>query len=376
MAKSLHLLIGTKKGAFILDGDPAREAWSLRGPFCEAWPINHLVADPASGTIYGAGGNEWFGPAVWKSEDLGASWSHSSEGLAYAEGEAPIKAAWSLAPDGERLYAGVEPAGLFRSEDAGRTWRQVAGLRAHPSRPEWQPGGGGLILHHVLPHPEDPRQIWVAISTGGVFHSADGGETWEPRNKGTRNDYAPEDQRYPEYGQCVHSLVMAPGGAPGGAPSRAPGRAPGRTERLYHQNHCGMYRSDDGGRSWDSIEAGLPSTFGFPAVAHPRDPETLYLVPLNGDAQGRFMPEGRTAVWRSRDGGASWQDLRAGLPQENAFLGVLRQALATDPLAPAGIYFGTTSGALFASADEGETWTCIAQHLPAISSVETLLVES
>ena len=330
MAKSLHLLIGTKKGAFILDGDPARETWSLRGPFCEAWPINHVIADPASGAIYGAGGNEWFGPAVWKSEDLGASWSHSSEGLAYAEGETPIKAAWSLAPDGDGLYAGVEPAGLFRSEDAGRSWRQVAGLRAHPSRPEWQPGGGGLILHHVLPHPEDPRQIWVAISTGGVFHSADGGETWEPRNKGTR---------------------------------------------LYQQNHCGMYRSDDGGRSWDSIEAGLPSTFGFPAVAHPRDPETLYLVPLNGDAQGRFMPEGRTAVWRSRDGGASWQDLRAGLPQENAFLGVLRQALATDPLEPAGIYFGTTSGALFASADEGESWTCIAQHLPAISSVETLLAE-
>ncbi len=360
MAQKVHLLIGTKKGAFILDGDPARTAWRLRGPFCEAWPINHVVADPTSGTIYGAGGNEWFGPAVWKSDDLGASWSHSSEGLAYPEGEAPVKAAWSLAPDGARLYAGVEPAGLFRSDDAGRSWHHVSGLQDHPSRPDWEPGGGGLILHHVLPHPEDPQQIWVAISAGGVFHTADGGETWEPRNKGTRNDYLPEGQRYPDYGQCVHSLVMAPGG----------------TERLYQQNHCGMYRSDDGGRRWDSVEAGLPSSFGFPAAAHPRDPATLYLVPLNGDSQGRFMPDGKAAVWRSRDGGASWQDLRAGLPQENAFLGVLRQALATDHLEPAGVYFGTTSGALFASADEGDSWTCIAQHLPAITSVETLLVEA
>ena len=360
MAQKLHLLIGTKKGAFLLDGDAGRGSWTLRGPCCEAWPITHVVADPARGIIYGAGGNEWFGPAVWKSEDLGATWTHSSEGLAYPEGEDPIKAVWSLAPDRGGLYAGVEPAGLFRSEDAGRTWRHLAGLRDHPSRPEWQPGGGGLILHHVLPHPEDEGQIWVAISTGGVFHSADGGETWAPRNKGTRNDFSPEDQRYPEYGQCVHSMVMAAG----------------RTERLYQQNHCGMYRSDDGGQSWDSMEAGLPSTFGFPAVAHPRDPETLFLVPLNGDAQGRFMPDGQTAVWRTRDGGATWQDLRAGLPQENAFLGVLRQALATDPLVPAGVYFGTTSGALFASADEGETWRCIVQHLPAITSVETLMVEA
>ena len=360
MAQTLHLLIGSKKGAFILDGDPARESWTLRGPFCEAWPINHVVADPAHGTIYGAGGNEWFGPAVWRSDDLGASWGHSSDGLAYPEGQEPIKAVWSLALNGGGLYAGVQPAGLFRSEDAGRTWRHISGLQDHPSRPEWEPGGAGLILHSLVLHPEDPRQIWVAISAAGVFHSADGGETWEARNKGTRNDYLPEDQRYPDYGQCVHSLVMAPG----------------MSDRLYQQNHCGMYRSDDGGRSWDSVEAGLPSSFGFPAAAHPRDPATLYLVPLNGDSQGRYMPEGKAAVWRTCDGGASWQDLRAGLPQENAFLGVLRQALATDSLEPAGVYFGTTSGALFASADEGQSWRCIAQHLPAITSVETLAVEA
>jgi photosystem II stability/assembly factor-like uncharacterized protein len=359
MAQKVHILIGTRKGVFLLDSDSRRRSWAMRGPFCEAWPINHVIADPATGTIYGGGGNEWFGPAVWKSTDLGESWSHFSDGLAYAEGADPVKTVWSLAPDNGCLYAGVEPAGLFRSDDAGQTWRHIAGLQEHPSRPHWQPGGGGLILHSLVPHPDDKSQLWVAISTGGVFYTADGGKTWEARNKGTRSDFMPEGQRYPEYGQCVHSLVMAPG----------------MPDRLYQQNHCGMYRSEDGGRSWESIEAGLPSTFGFPAATHPRDPATLFLVPLNGDSLGRYVPDGKAAVWRTRDGGKNWEDLRAGLPQENAFLGVLRQAMATDRLDPAGVYFGSSSGALFASADEGDSWTCIAEHLPAISSVETLVTD-
>ncbi len=359
MAKQVLILIGSKKGTFILEGDARRRSWALRGPFCEAWPINHVVADPASGTIFAGGGNEWFGPAVWQSSDLGATWTHSSEGLAYATGQDPIKAVWSLAPGAGRLYAGVEPAGLFRSDDGGQSWRHVAGLRDHPSRPDWQPGGGGLILHSVILHPDDERQQWVAISAAGVFHTADGGETWQPRNRGTRADFLPEGQNYPDYGQCVHSLVMAPG----------------TPDRLYQQNHCGMYRSQDGGRQWQSIEAGLPSSFGFPVAVHPRDPATLYLVPLNGDIAGRYVPDAKAAAWRSRDGGDHWEALRDGLPQENVFFGVLRQALATDALEPAGVYFGTTSGALFASADEGDSWTCIAQHLPAIYSVETLIVD-
>ncbi|HEX2842582.1 exo-alpha-sialidase [Hyphomicrobium sp.] len=358
MAKTL-ILVGTKKGAFILESDAVRRDWTLKGPFCATWPIQHVIADPASGTIYAAGGNAWFGGAVWKSTDLGGTWTHSSEGLNYGEGAEPVAAAWSLAQGPDGLYAGVEPAGLFKSTDDGETWTHVSGLRDHPTRPNWQPGGGGLILHHIVPHPKDAKKIWVGISSAGVFHSADGGTTWEPRNRGTRADYMPEDQRYPEWGQCVHSLALAPDGS----------------ERLYQQNHCGMYRSDDGGKTWTSIEAGLPSTFGFPAAVHPRDPDTLFLLPLNGDIHGRYMPEARAAVWRTRDAGNSWCALRNGLPQQDAYFGVLRQALATDRREPAGVYFGTGGGALFASADEGENWTCLAQHLPTISSVETLVVD-
>lgn len=359
MAKSVFIILGTKKGAFIVEGGADRRTWDLRGPFCEAWPISHALGDPATGAIYAGGGNEWFGPAVWKSSDFGSSWSHSSEGLSYESGETPVKSVWSLSAGHGRLYAGVEPAGLFASEDEGQSWRHIKGLRDHPTRPEWQPGGAGLILHSIVPHPSDKKQIWVAMSSVGVFYSADGGESWEPRNRGTRNDYMPDDQKYPEFGQCVHSLVMAPG----------------IPDRLYQQNHCGMYRSEDGGRKWESIEAGLPSSFGFPAAAHPRDPDTLYLLPLNGDIAGRYMPQASAAVWRTRDKGASWTALREGLPQKHAFFGVLRQAMATDSLEPAGVYFGTNTGQLYASADEGESWTCLAQHLPPISSVETMVIE-
>jgi len=358
MAKRVLVLLGTKKGVFILESDESRRSWTLNGPHCETWPIQHAIGDPETGAIYAGGGSEWFGPAVWKSTDIGRTWSHSRAGLAYEAGETPIKTVWSLAAQKDALYVGVEPAGLFRSADKGETFTHVEGLQKTSTRPEWHPGGAGLILHSLVIDKDDPRKIWVGISAAGVFHSADGGETWEPRNTGTRCDYMPEGQRYPEFGQCVHCLVRAPG-----------------STRLYQQNHCGTYRSDDGGRVWESIESGLPSAFGFPAAVHPGDPNVFYTIPLNGDIKGRYMPDAKTAVWRTRDGGDTWRAMREGLPQESAFFGVLRQALATDTLDQAGVYFGTNSGSVFASSDEGETWSCIAQHLPMISSVETMVLD-
>jgi photosystem II stability/assembly factor-like uncharacterized protein len=359
MADKVLVLVGTRKGAFIFESDGTRRDWKLSGPFCQTWPINHVIGDPQTGTIYAGGGDSWFGPAVWKSADLGRSWTHSSQGLAYEAGQEPIASVWSVHAVNGTLYAGVQPAGLFRSDDGGETWTPLNGLQQHPTRPEWMAGGAGLILHSIVVDRADTDRLWVGISSAGVFHSADGGRTWEPRNKGTRADYMPEDQRYPEFGQCVHNVAMAAG----------------ESDLLYQQNHCGMYRSEDGGKSWISIEKGLPSTFGFPTAPHPRDPGTVFMLPLNGDTAGRYMPDARAAVWRTRDRGESWTDLRNGLPQENAFFGVLRQALATDHAEPAGVYFGTSGGTLFASDDEGESWKPIAEHMPAILSVETMIVD-
>ena len=360
MAKQTLILLGTKKGAFIVSSDTGRRSWELRGPFCETWPMNQVVADPGIRHDLRRGRQR-----MVRSGDLEVhrprrhldpferGFGVSGRGRADQIGvERRARASTGFTP-------GVQPAGLFRSDEQGQSWQHVAGLQNHPSRPHWNPGGAGLILHSLVPHPTDARQIWIGISAAGVFYTADGGETWEPRNRGTRADYMPEDQRYPEFGQCVHCVVMAPG----------------MPDRLYQQNHCGMYRSDNGGRHWESIEAGLPSTFGFPAVVHPRDPATLFLLPLNGDTAGRYVPDGRTAVWRTRNAGESWEALRDGLPQGNTFFGVLRQAMAVDRLSPAGVYFGTSTGSLFASADEGDSWTCIAQHLPTILSVETLVVD-
>ena len=265
MSDHVALLVGTRKGLFVIDGDAARDSWRVRGPMCDGWPIHDAIADPASGAILAGGGSNWYGPAVWRSDDLGDTWTHSSEGLTYGDDGEKIATIWSLATGpGDAMYAGVEPAGLFRSADGGVTWAHVEGLTNHPSRPEWVPGNGGLILHSIVPSPTDADRVWVGISSVGAFESADGGSTWETRNAGVRAGFMPEGQQYPDFGQCVHKLVMA---ADGG-------------EHLYQQNHCGVYRSTDGGREWQEISAGLPSDFGFPMAAHPRDPRTVWTIPL------------------------------------------------------------------------------------------------
>ncbi len=357
MGSKVLVLLGTKKGGFILESDESRTAWRVRGPLCDGWSILHMSYDPASGAIYAAGGSEWYGPAVWKSTDLGATWTHSSEGITYGDGGPPIRKLWHVVAAHGAVYAGADPAGLFRSDDGGVTWTHVQGLRQHPTSPDWQPGNGGLCLHTIVPHPRDPARMWVAISAVGTFSTADGGQTWQPRNRGVRADYLPD--RYPEVGQCVHKLVMAPS----------------NPALLYQQNHCGVYRSQDGGEHWEEISRGLPSDFGFPIAVHPRDPQTIYVIPLDAE-RGRVMPEGKAAVWRSRNGGATWQRQATGLPQERAFLSVLREAMAMDTCEPAGVYFGTSTGQLFASRDEGATWELQADYLPPIWSVETAVLEA
>jgi photosystem II stability/assembly factor-like uncharacterized protein len=351
------LLVGTPKGAFLLEGDAQRQSWSLRGPLCEGWPIHDLSVEPASGAILAAGGSPWYGPAVFRSDDQGETWTHSSEGLTYGDDGPKIATIWNVTAAHGSIWAGVEPAGLFRSDDGGATWTHVSGLRDHPSQPTWQPGGGGLILHTIVPHPTDPARMWVGISAVGTFETQNGGKTWEARNRGVRADYDPEPN--PETGQCVHKLVIAPG----------------TDETLYQQNHCGVYRSDDGGRNWDEITAGLPSEFGFPMAIHPRDASTAWVIPLNGADKGRYMPDASAAVWRTTDGGRSWTRHGDGLPQEDAYVGVLREAMAVDTLDPVGVYFGTGTGQLYASTDEGRSWAVVADNLPPIWGVEAMVVD-
>jgi photosystem II stability/assembly factor-like uncharacterized protein len=358
----VQLLVGTTKGAFILGSDPDRHDWTISGPLCEGWPIHDLIVEPGSGAILAAGGSPWYGPAVWRSEDGGTSWTHSSEGLTYGEGDGvqPIATVWSLAtgPDGS-VYAGVEPAGLFRSADGGRTWSHVEGLTNHPTRATWAPGAGGLILHTIVPHPTDPARVWVGISAVGVFETQDGGASWEPRNKGVRADFMPGPP--PETGQCVHKFAMAAG----------------EPETLYQQNHCGQYRSTDGGATWtDLSKNGVPSQLGFPLVTHPRDPDTFWVIPLTQPEEGRFMPEASAAVWRTTDRGETFTRGDAGLPQEDAYLSVLREAMARDTLDPVGVTFGTKTGQLWHSSDEGESWRLLTANLPEIWAVEAVVRES
>lgn len=377
------LLIGTTKGAFILDGAADRGAWTVRGPFCEGWPINHVIADRTTGAIWAGGGDGFFGAGVWRSPDRGLTWTvarlSTGEVDQWATSEPELAAmfersgdpvpfgdrfaqVWSLGRASRRLYAGTKPAALLASDDDGVTWTVVDALTDHPSAQEWNPGAAGLVLHTIITDPDDPEKVWIGISAAGVFASKDGGATWERRNDLAAEDTdsrVAEQMAGPHDGQvghCVHNIV----------------RAPGHDDVLYQQNHAGVWRSTDGGQTWCDITAGLPSTFGFPIHVHPRDPQTVWTVPLNGDTAGRFPPDAAAAVWCSHDGGQTWSAQRAGLPQESCYFTVLRQCMAGDRLEPAGVYFGTNTGSVFATRDEGETWEEIARHLPTILSVEVL----
>jgi photosystem II stability/assembly factor-like uncharacterized protein len=350
------LMVGTKKGAFLFDSDEDRRDWSVRGPFCEGFEVRDVTYDPSDGAIYAAATSPWFGHAVFRSPDLGATWTHSSEGLTYGEDGPKLTRVWNVTPAHGAVYAGVEPAGLFRSDDAGATWHHIEGLTNHPSRSEWGPGAGGLILHTIIPHPTDPDRMWVGASSVGVFETTDGGASWTARNRGVRQDYNPGEPG--EVGSCVHKFAMAPG----------------TDQTLYQQNHCGVYRSDDGGAHWTEITGSLPSAFGFVLGTPPREPRTAWVLPLTTPDKGRFTIDAKAAVWRTRDGGGSWERLSKGLPQENAWLSVLREAMGVDSLERPGVYFGAQSGQVFASADEGDTWREIAAYLPAIASVDVAVI--
>ncbi len=355
MPTSVTVIVGTRKGCFLLESDGDRRDWEMRGPFCDGWPVYHAIHDAATGTLFAACASEWHGAGVWRSSDLGENWELSSEGLSYGEdGDLKLSKVSGLTAAHGRLLAGAESAGVFESRDGGATWSLKTTLDGLPGRDEWniptnQPPGH-LGLPAILPHPDEASRFWAIVQGFGIFETTDDGASWTPRNKGLRADWPLEN---PEVGYCVHKLVMSPVD----------------TDRLYQQNHVGMHRSDDAGQSWVEISEGLPTEFGFAAAAHPHDRDTFYVIPLD-PGHGRCMPDGKAAVWRTRDAGSTWQRLDRGLPQEDAHLGVLREGMAIDALDVPGLYFGTSTGQVFASADEGETWTEIASYLPAIASVE------
>jgi photosystem II stability/assembly factor-like uncharacterized protein len=351
------LLVGTRKGLWVGSSDEAREKWEFSGPHFDMEEVYSCMVDTRSDPprLYAGASSSWVGPRVRRSDDFGATWTEGDDGgIRFPEGSgASVERVWQLVAghEPETVWAGTEPGAVWRSSDGGRTFALEQAPWDHPQRPEWGAGFGGQAFHTILPHPDDPDSVTVAISTGGVYQTSDGGGSWEPRNKGIRADFLPEGQQYPEFGQCVHKVT----------------RHPSRPERLYLQNHGGVYRSDDHAASWDYIGDGLAADFGFPIVVHPNEPDTIFVFPNNG-GDGRHPPEGRARVWRSRDAGETWEELGNGLP-DTFWVSVMRDAMCADDHDSPGIYFGARNGAVWGSTDAGESWRQIVANLPDVMSV-------
>ena len=357
------LLVGTNKGAFFLRSSRDRTNWDVAGPYFHGQGIYAMAYDGRSGRhrLWVSANNVMWGAFLRSSEDFGRTWTNPLEASIRfpAESGAALRNIWQIClgrnDEPEKLYCGVEPAALFESEDDGESWSLVRGLYDHPHRPRWMPGNGGLILHTILPDPSNKDRMYVAVSAGGVYRTEDGGSTWLARNNGVRVVFLPE--KYPEFGQCVHKIALHES----------------RPERLFLQNHWGLYRSDNRGDSWQDIAHGVPSDFGFAMLMHPHDPDCVYIVPVESD-EFRCSPEGHLRVYRTRNAGGSWEALSRGLPQKGAYETVLRDALSSDSLDPAGIYFGTRSGKIYGSKDEGKSWKKIVEGLPQILCVKAAVV--
>jgi hypothetical protein len=385
---SVRVLVGTRKGAFILSSDGKRERWDVSGPLFGGWEVYHMKGSPVDpNRIYASQTSGWFGQIIQRSDDGGKSWHQpgtpagqptaTPEGMPIAESNkfaydtsaAPLtthqwydgtqhpwefKRVWHLEPsleDPNTVYAGVEDAAIFRSTDGGQNWHELPGLRGHGTGPQWSPGAGGMGLHTILIDPQNTKRIYIAISSAGAFRTDDGGESWRPINRGLKSQYIPDPDAV--VGHCVHRIAFHPT----------------RPNVLYMQKHWDVMRSDNGGDEWYEVSGNLPSDFGFPIEVNAHEPETIYVVPITSDSL-HYPPEGKLRVYRSRAGGNEWEPLTRGLPQENCYVNILRDAMAVDTLDSCGIYFGTTGGQVYVSPDSGDNWNAIVHDLPAVVSVE------
>jgi photosystem II stability/assembly factor-like uncharacterized protein len=358
------VLVGTMKGAFLFRSDGQRAAWEEAGPYFPGRSVYSFAYDGRNGRqrLWAAVNSPFWGSFLSSTNDFGKTWSDpETYNIKFPEdSDVSLKQIWQIVMDpheSDSIYCGVEPAALFKSRDAGETWSLERGLFDHPHRTQWMPGGGGLCLHTILPDPSNDKRMFVAISTGGVYCTEDGGRNWEPRNKGICAKFLPPDQQYPEFGQCVHKVV----------------HHPSNPERMFLQHHWGVYRSDNAGRSWDDIGKGLPSDFGFAMEMDPNDANRVYIVPIESD-EFRCTPEAKLRVYRTQDGGDSWHPLTDGLPQEDALETILRDNMKSDTNNPTGLYFGTRSGKVYGSSNGGDSWTLIKEGLPPITCVKTAKV--